>query len=155
MTSTPPIDHYAVLGVSSEATHTQIRAAYRQIMRRVHPDLAGPDAASVARATLVNQSWSVLRNPTARAEYDLARAAFRQAGGASANRVDAADGVPSFGRGGVRPVTVQQFREAAARERAYSAIGRQQRQAFSTASLRLGIAIVMVSAVLLLLTATR
>ncbi|HUG83567.1 MAG TPA: hypothetical protein VMM13_03335, partial [Euzebya sp.] len=63
--------------------------------------------------------------------------------------------VPSWAVGGVRPVTAQQLREAAARESAYSALGRQQRLAFSAAIWRVGMMILLIGAVLLALVIAR
>ena len=59
---------YDRLGVAPAATADEIRAAYRRIARRVHPDRgsAGNEAAMAA----VNEAWRVLSDPGRRAEYD-------------------------------------------------------------------------------------
>jgi curved DNA-binding protein CbpA len=80
-------DHYAVLGVARDATHEQIRRAYRERMRKVHPDSAvggagggagsaagggaGASASSAAEVTRITQAWSVLSSPARRAAYDV------------------------------------------------------------------------------------
>ena len=68
----PAGDYYELLGVPSDATSETLRFAYREIMRRVHPDVSeGSDAAEMARA--VNQAYRILANPETRARYDQAR----------------------------------------------------------------------------------
>jgi molecular chaperone DnaJ len=59
---------YDRLGVAPAASAEEIRAAYRRIARRVHPDRgsAGNEAAMAA----VNEAWRVLSDPGRRAEYD-------------------------------------------------------------------------------------
>ena len=59
--------YYAILGVSSDATPAQIKAAYRDLVRLTHPDRGGdPDA-----FILLNQAYETLRDPERREEYDL------------------------------------------------------------------------------------
>lgn len=146
-------DHYATLGVDDHAPHAVIRAAYRRAIRGVHPDIAGSDQASTSRAVAVNTAWSVLRDPQTRAGYDRQRVAANAPVAARATTAPA--GTPSWSRGGVRPVSVEQLREAAARESAYSEVGRQQRQAFSAASMRLGVSILLVGMLLLAMVVAR
>jgi curved DNA-binding protein CbpA len=70
-------DYYAVLQVHPDADFEVIEAAYRQLMKKHHPDMAGDDperiAAHLTRAKAMNQAWSVLRDPEQRRRYDLAR----------------------------------------------------------------------------------
>ncbi len=153
----PDIDHYAVLGVADSAPHATIREAYRRAIRESHPDLVGAGVPTTAEAVALNAAWAVLKDPRRRADYDRARAQRRGASapGDGNPAPDAEDLLPSWGPGGVRPVTVAQLREAAARESAYSAVGRAQREAFSAASRRIGVGILAVGVlVLMLLTAT-
>lgn len=63
-------DHYAVLGVARTASVDEIRRAYRQRMRRVHPDSAAAGA-STAEVTRISEAWSVLSSPARRAAYDV------------------------------------------------------------------------------------
>jgi hypothetical protein len=54
----------AVLGVASDATPDEIRAAWRQLVRAWHPDRAqGPEAVAQAteRVSAINAAWRVLR----------------------------------------------------------------------------------------------
>ena len=65
-------DYYAILLVSPEAEDAAIRAAYRTLMRRYHPDVnASVDAAAKAKA--INEAYACLRNRSNRAAYDWQR----------------------------------------------------------------------------------
>jgi len=76
-TSQPPRDYYAVLQVHPDADAEVIEAAYRQLMKKHHPDLAGDDPQRIdehlARAKALNEAYSVLRNPEQRRQYDAHR----------------------------------------------------------------------------------
>jgi curved DNA-binding protein CbpA len=68
-------DYYATLGVTSDANEAVIRAAWKALVRKYHPDTAGdiPDAADRMRA--FNAAWAVLGDNNSRIAYDLQRAA--------------------------------------------------------------------------------
>ena len=67
-------DHYAVLGVSPASEDVVIRAAYRALMRRYHPD-ADPSSEASQRAQAINAAYAVLSDPERRARYDGSLAA--------------------------------------------------------------------------------
>jgi hypothetical protein len=67
-------DHYAVLGVSQASEDVVIRAAYRALMRRYHPD-ADPSSEASQRAQAINAAYAVLSDPDKRARYDGSLAA--------------------------------------------------------------------------------
>ncbi len=65
MTATRP-DPHVVLGVSRDASDAEIREAYRQRMRCLHPDRGGPDdPLTHAEIAAVNDAWRTLRSRTA------------------------------------------------------------------------------------------
>jgi curved DNA-binding protein CbpA len=61
-------DPYEVLGVPRNATVRQIRAAYLERARRVHPDLVGMRGLDGMRA--LNEAWAVLKDAARRAAFD-------------------------------------------------------------------------------------
>lgn len=64
----PRKTYYMTLGVSHTESPSGIRAAYRGLVKRVHPDLAGEQSASAFRE--VTEAYDVLSDPVRRYEYD-------------------------------------------------------------------------------------
>ncbi|MEQ1861182.1 MAG: DnaJ domain-containing protein [Chthoniobacteraceae bacterium] len=63
-------DHYATLGLDRGCTLAQIRAAYRLLAKRHHPDVNPDSADAVARAQEINAAHEVLSDPARRRAYD-------------------------------------------------------------------------------------
>ncbi len=88
-------DHFAVLGVPPDASAAQIRAAYFDLARQLHPDritaigLEDVRAAAHRVFAQVNAAFGVLSNVGRRAEYERVRAAGGEA--AIQRREDAAE----------------------------------------------------------------
>jgi molecular chaperone DnaJ len=61
-----PADHYATLGVHPGATTAEIKAAYRTLVKRHHPDAGGDQRTILA----LNAAWEVLRDGDRRRHYD-------------------------------------------------------------------------------------
>ena len=70
------IDYYALLHVSADAPEEIIRASYRTLMQKLgaHPDLGGDHG----YAQLLNQAYTVLKDPLRRRDYDAARGHRRE-----------------------------------------------------------------------------
>jgi len=62
-------DPYEVLQVRPDASEDVIRAAYRALARRHHPDTS-VDAASAPQMVLLNSAWEILGNPERRSQHD-------------------------------------------------------------------------------------
>lgn len=62
-------DHYAVLGVQRGASAEEIKLAYRQLARELHPD-TNPDEAAHERFKEVTHAYEVLSDPAKRQRYD-------------------------------------------------------------------------------------
>ena len=67
----PLDDPYKVLQVHPDAEPEVIRAAYRTLALKYHPDVS---AGSHDRMAALNHAWGILRNASTRAAYDQARA---------------------------------------------------------------------------------
>jgi hypothetical protein len=65
--ASPSDTHYDTLGVEPDADQPTIRAAYRALARRLHPDAGRADASAMAA---LNEAYRVLGEPARRAQYD-------------------------------------------------------------------------------------
>jgi curved DNA-binding protein CbpA len=65
-----PENYYAILGVPTDADSVVLKSAYRQLARRYHPDLAGPEGALEMKR--INRAYAVLSDPEKRQQYDSA-----------------------------------------------------------------------------------
>jgi curved DNA-binding protein CbpA len=69
------LDFYGILQVDPRAEPEVVRAAYRSLAAKYHPDVKG---GSVERMVAINQAWSVLGDAQARAVYDRGRQVLNQ-----------------------------------------------------------------------------
>ena len=79
-------DYYELLGVSKNASDSDIKKAYRNLAREHHPDMVkdSDKAASEKKFKEINEAYQVLSDPQKRKQYDqFGHAAFQQGGGAS------------------------------------------------------------------------
>lgn len=68
-------DYYRLLGVPREAPDREIKRAYYELARELHPDKAPtPDQKRIneSRLALISQAYNTLKDATKRAEYDAA-----------------------------------------------------------------------------------
>jgi molecular chaperone DnaJ len=78
-------DYYEILGVAREASDADLKAAFRRLAMRYHPDRNPGDHAAEAGFKEINEAYEVLKEPQKRAAYDrFGHAAFQQ-GAAGAN----------------------------------------------------------------------
>ncbi|MDO8428455.1 MAG: molecular chaperone DnaJ [Candidatus Diapherotrites archaeon] len=62
-------DYYEVLGVSRNASHEEIKAAFKKLAKQFHPDL-NKDHKAEDKFKEINQAYSVLGNPEKKQKYD-------------------------------------------------------------------------------------
>ena len=73
-------DPYATLGVARGATPGQVRAAYRRLAKRYHPDVHA-DARATEQMRRINQAWEILSSAARRAQHDADLASQAAASG--------------------------------------------------------------------------
>src|SRR6202162_2016350 len=82
-------DYYKALGVSKTAKPAEIKASYRKLARKYHPDANKGDASAEERFKEISEAYSVLSDEKRRKEYDEARSlfggGFRAPGGGGAS----------------------------------------------------------------------
>jgi len=73
-------DYYELLGVGRDASGAEIRDAYREAAKQIHPDASDlPERAAAERFRQVREARDVLADPRARRRYDeLGHEAYRE-----------------------------------------------------------------------------
>uniref|UniRef100_A6W0K8 Chaperone DnaJ domain protein n=1 Tax=Marinomonas sp. (strain MWYL1) TaxID=400668 RepID=A6W0K8_MARMS len=65
-------DYYKILGVAENADASAIKASYRKLARKYHPDVS-KEANAEQKFKEVGEAYTVLKDPEKRAEYDMLR----------------------------------------------------------------------------------
>ena len=63
-------DYYDILGLSSGASETEIKKAYRKLAKKYHPDVNPDDKAAEEKFKEVTEAYAVLSDPQKRKQYD-------------------------------------------------------------------------------------
>src|SRR6201985_3873908 len=75
--------YYEVLGVERTASDEELKAAFRKLALKWHPDRNAGDASSESRFKEINEAYEILKDPEKRAAYDrFGHAAFEHGGAA-------------------------------------------------------------------------
>ena len=64
------IDYYKTLGINKDASESEIKAAYRKLARKYHPDLNPNDKEANKKFQQINEANEVLSDPEKRKKYD-------------------------------------------------------------------------------------
>lgn len=64
------IDYYSVLGVGQSASMTEIKMAYRSLVKKYHPDVNHSPDANI-QMQLINEAYLILSDLQARSLYDI------------------------------------------------------------------------------------
>lgn len=93
-------DLYAVLGVSRSADEKEIKAAYRKLARKYHPDVNPNDKSAEARFKEISAAYEVLGDADKRKLYDQYGSNWEAVQGAGAQGANMGDFQVNFGGGG-------------------------------------------------------
>lgn len=108
MAADPGRSHYTILGVAPRATSKEIRVAYLNLARALHPDRVrsgspGEQRLAERRMREVNEAYEVLSDTAKRQSYDRARSTSPGGNAASANRTGSPTNSGSSGAGPTPP----------------------------------------------------
>ena len=62
---------YHVLNVAPDADSVVIEAAYKALMKKYHPDRLDAGAANLRKAAMINEAFTILKDPKKRADYNM------------------------------------------------------------------------------------
>jgi curved DNA-binding protein len=71
-------DYYETLGVSRTASESEIKAAFRRLARKYHPDVAKDKKRAEEQFKRINEAYEVLGDPEKRKKYDELGANWKQ-----------------------------------------------------------------------------
>ncbi len=88
--------YYDILGVRTDASHKDLRHAFRRLARKFHPDVNPGDKAAEERFKEINRAYEVLSDPDKRAKYDRYGEQWEQAEAFEKARQSAPGGFQTF-----------------------------------------------------------
>lgn len=114
-------DPYDVLGVSPDATENELRAAYRKLAQRHHPDHNDGSLASIRKFEEVQEAYAMVREMRAAGAIRMAGISAAGAGATGAGATDEAGGMGLEARLAELERQVREARAARARAAASDA----------------------------------
>ncbi|RCN37054.1 DnaJ domain protein [Ancylostoma caninum] len=87
------LSFYDILQISPDASAEELKRAYFDYLRRIHPDKGAEREGSSDSVTFATHIWSILKDPTKRREYDywLREQQYRKNKGTVSERVEITD----------------------------------------------------------------
>jgi len=93
-------DYYKILGISKEADDKEIKAAYRKLARKYHPDVNQGDKSSEEKFKEISEAYEVLSDKDKRQKYNMYGDQWKQYSQGMGNGsayADALGGMDGFG----------------------------------------------------------
>src|SRR5258706_15782288 len=121
-------DYYATLGVTKSSSEKEVKAAFRKLARKHHPDVNPGDKSAEAKFKEINEAYEVLGDPEKRKKYDELGSNWRMYEHAGAGPAPGQAGGPwnvpnspfGGGSGGFRPMTQNKVQEMFGDENPFS-----------------------------------
>ena len=106
-------DLYSLLDVAPDASAAEIRGAYFQLAKRLHPDRqVAADPMATEQFLAVQNAYEVLMDPARREDYDRRRAAAAEASKSAPQATATAEAPAKKARSRPKGPTVEQVRDA-------------------------------------------
>jgi len=93
-------DYYGILGIPKSASDKDVKAAYRKMARKYHPDVNPGDKAAEARFKQINEAFEVLSDAAKRKKFDQYGSDYENAEAYAHARQQAQQQYGTYGRGG-------------------------------------------------------
>lgn len=90
-------NYYEILGISKDATQSEIKSAYRKLSKKYHPDMEGGDDEKFKQ---INEAYGVLGDEQKRSQYDRPKRSFEDLFGGGFGNWAAEDIFSDFFNGG-------------------------------------------------------
>jgi DnaJ-class molecular chaperone len=93
-------DYYGILGIPKSASDKDVKAAYRKMARKYHPDVNPGDKSAESRFKEINEAFEVLSDAGKRKKFDQYGSDYENAEAYARARQQAQQQAGAYGRGG-------------------------------------------------------